>query len=100
MNASDPFESLPALSGPDDSVRRYFREICAIPLLTRAQETDLSRRMERGKLRRARALSRSTLVQQRVIGLLAQLSAGTVERSNVLERTDANDDNLFAGIKH
>jgi RNA polymerase primary sigma factor len=100
MNASDPFESLPALSGPDDSVRRYFREIGAIPLLTRAQETDLSRRMERGKLRRARALSRSTLVQQRVIGLLAQLSAGTVERSNVLERTDANDDNLFAGIKH
>jgi len=105
MNASDPFESVPAPSEPDDSVRRYLREIGTIPLLTRAQEADLGRRMERGKRRRARALSRSSLVQQRVIGLLAQVTAGTLERDNVLERTDArhlnhvNDDNLFAEVK-
>jgi RNA polymerase primary sigma factor len=104
MNAGDPFESLPAPSEPDDSVRRYLREIGAIPLLTREQEADLGRRMERGKLRRARALSRSLLVQQRVIGLLAQIAAGTLERDNVLERTDgrrlsqANDDRLFAEV--
>jgi RNA polymerase primary sigma factor len=104
MNAGDPFESLPAPSEPDDSVRRYLREIGAIPLLTRAQEADLGRRIERGKLRRARALSRSSLVQQRVIVLLAQITAGTLERDNVLERTDighlnhANDYNLFAEI--
>jgi RNA polymerase primary sigma factor len=115
MNASDPFESLSAPSEPDDSVQRYLREIGAIPLLTRAQEADLGRRMERGKLRRVRALSRSWLVQQRVIGLLAQVTAGTLERDNVLERTDARhlnhvhlnhahldqvgDGNLFAEVQ-
>jgi RNA polymerase primary sigma factor len=105
MNASVPFESLPASPEPDDSVRRYLREIGAIPLLTRAQETDLGRRMERGKLRRVRAFSRSSLVQQRVIGLLARVTARTLERDNVLERTDArhlnhvDDDNLFAEVK-
>ena len=103
MNASGPFDSLPAQSEPDDSVRRYLREIGTIPLLTRAQEADLGRRIERGKLRRARALSRSSLVQRRVMGLLAQVTAGTLEPDNVLERTDArhlrHDDNLFAEVQ-
>jgi RNA polymerase primary sigma factor len=105
MNATDPFALFPAPCEPDNSVRRYLREIGAIPLLTRAEEADLARRMERGKLRRARAFSRSSLVQQRVIGLLGQLSAGTLERDNVLERgdppqlNDVNDGNLFAELK-
>src|SRR5579862_4080249 len=49
----------------DDSVRRYLREIGSVPLLTRSQEVDLARRIERGKSRRDKAISRSGLVQQR-----------------------------------
>jgi RNA polymerase primary sigma factor len=102
MNARDPVERLPVPSESDDSVRRYLREIRAIPLLTRAQEVDLGRRIERGMLRRARAFSRSSLVQQRAMSLLAQLRAGELERDSILERSDArhfNDGDLFAEIK-
>ena len=47
----------------DDPVRVYLREMGAVPLLTREGEVDLARRMERGKLRMQKAISRSALVQ-------------------------------------
>ena len=43
----------------DDPVRVYLREMGAVPLLTREGEVDLARRMERGKLRMQKAISRS-----------------------------------------
>src|ERR1700732_3457728 len=47
----------------DDPVRVYLREMGAVPLLTREGEVNLARRMERGKLRMQKAISRSALVQ-------------------------------------
>jgi RNA polymerase primary sigma factor len=47
----------------DDPVRVYLHEMGAVPLLTREAEVDLARRMERGKLRMQKAISRSALVQ-------------------------------------
>jgi len=76
---------------PDDSVRRYLREIGSVPLLTRVQEVDLARRMERGKIRRERAISRSALVQRRVVELLAQIGAGSVEFDGLIERGDVEE---------
>ena len=43
----------------DDPVRVYLREMGAVPLLTREGEVNLARRMERGKLRMQKAISRS-----------------------------------------
>ncbi|MGC9950882.1 MAG: sigma-70 family RNA polymerase sigma factor [Bryobacteraceae bacterium] len=85
-------EPVPSFPEPDDSVRRYLREIGSVPLLTRAQEVDLARRMERGKMRRERAISRSALVQQRVVELLARIAAGSVELDGLIERGDVEDD--------
>ncbi len=51
----------------DDPVRVYLREMGAVPLLTRDGEVTLARRMERGKLRMQRAISRSALVQGQVL---------------------------------
>ena len=48
----------------DDPVRVYLREMGMVRLLTRQGEFDLARRMERGRLRVRKALSRSPLVQQ------------------------------------
>ncbi len=48
----------------DDPVRVYLREMGAVPLLTREGEVNLARRMERGKLRMQKAISRSAIVQQ------------------------------------
>ena len=85
-------EAAPSFPEPDDSVRRYLREIGSVPLLTRAQEVELARRMERGKIRLQRAISRSALVQRQVVELLAQVGAGAVELDELIERGDVEDD--------
>ncbi len=84
-------EPAPRPAESDDTVRRYLREIGSVPLLTRAQEVELARRMERGKLRREKAISRSALVQQRVVELLAQIAAGSVELDGLIERNDEEE---------
>ncbi len=84
-------EPAPSFPEHDDSVRRYLREIGSVPLLTRAQEVQLARRMERGQTRREKAISRSALVQQRVVELLAQVGAGSVELDSLMERSDVED---------
>ncbi len=67
----------------DDPVRVYLREMGAVPLLTREGEVELARRMERGKLRMQKAISRSAVVQLMV-----------VESAETIKRTDEELDNL------
>ncbi len=57
----------------DDPVRVYLREMGAVPLLTREGEVNLARRMERGKLRMQKAISRSALVQLRAVEICEQI---------------------------
>ena len=57
----------------DDPVRVYLREMGAVPLLTREGEVNLARRMERGKLRMQKAISRSAIVQQRAVEIVDQI---------------------------
>ncbi len=57
----------------DDPVRVYLREMGAVPLLTREGEVNLARRMERGKLRMQKAISRSALVQLRAVEIAEQI---------------------------
>src|SRR5713226_8711088 len=57
----------------DDPVRVYLREMGAVPLLTREGEVNLARRMERGKLRMQKAISRSALVQLRAVEISEQV---------------------------
>ena len=64
----------------DDPVRTYLREMGAISLLTRQGEVELARRMERGKLRVRKLLSRSTVVQQTVLAMCAGVRSGEVDQ--------------------
>src|SRR6266571_1977997 len=75
----------------DDPVRVYLREMGAVPLLTREGEVDLARRMERGKLRMQKAISRSALVQLVVLDLAEQLRRGAEELDNVVDLGDAEE---------
>src|SRR6202011_4687838 len=50
----------------DDPVRVYLREMGSVPLLTREGEVTLARKMERGKVRMQKAISRSALIQAAV----------------------------------
>jgi RNA polymerase primary sigma factor len=57
----------------DDPVRVYLREMGSVPLLTREGEVNLARRMERGKLRMQKAISRSGVVQYRAVEICEQV---------------------------
>ena len=78
----------------DDPVRVYLREMGAVPLLTREGEVDLARRMERGKLRMQKAISRSALVQLVVVELAEQLKKGTEELDNLVDLGDLEEGTL------
>jgi RNA polymerase primary sigma factor len=75
----------------DDPVRVYLREMGAVPLLTREGEVDLARRMERGKLRMQKAISRSALVQRVVEELAEQLKKGAEEIDSVVDVGDVEE---------
>src|SRR5436305_11173152 len=75
----------------DDPVRVYLREMGAVPLLTREGEVDLARRMERGKLRMQKAISRSALVQLVVVELAEQLKRTPEELENVTDLGDVEE---------
>src|SRR5579885_932525 len=53
----------------DDPVRVYLREMGSVRLLNREGEITLARRMERGKLRMVKSLTRSPLVWRRALEL-------------------------------
>src|SRR5450631_2085515 len=61
---SEPIEES---SFTDDPVRAYLREMGSVPLLTRQGELLLARKMDRGKLRMRKVISRSPLVQRLVL---------------------------------
>ena len=73
----------------DDPVRVYLREMGAVPLLTREGEVDLARRMERGKLRMQKAISRSALVE-----LAEQVKKASVELESVVDLGDVEEGSL------
>src|ERR1700687_5725241 len=75
----------------DDPVRVYLREMGAVPLLTREGEVDLARRMERGKLRMQKAISRSALVQRVVVELADQLKKAALELEVFVDLGDVEE---------
>ena len=64
---------------PDDPVRVYLREMGSVPLLTREGEVELARRMERGKLRMQKAISRSPLIQALAVSYADAIKRGEYE---------------------
>src|SRR5579863_3841873 len=75
----------------DDPVRVYLREMGAVPLLTREGEVNLARRMERGKLRMQKSISRSALVQLRVVEIAELLKHGDEELDNFVDLGDVEE---------
>ena len=76
----------------DDPVRVYLREMGSVPLLTRQGEVDLARRMERGKLRMQKAISRSPLVQQMVFSMYEAIRKNEISLEYVVDLGDPDAD--------
>ncbi len=84
----DEFPSAPAVEESiytDDPVRVYLREMGAVPLLTREGEVNLARKMERGKLRLQKAISRSALIQLIVLDIAEQIKKGSAVLDNFVD---------------
>src|SRR5215813_425040 len=62
-----------ALEKANDPVRMYLREMGTVPLLTRAGEVEIAKRIERGQLTVLKVLSRSPVIVREIITLGDQL---------------------------
>jgi RNA polymerase primary sigma factor len=69
----------------DDPVRVYLREMGSVRLLNRQGEIVLAKRMERGKMRMHKYISRSPLVWQTVLALSDGVRDGVVRLADFVE---------------
>src|ERR1044071_5681243 len=86
-----PVEEAPETPFTDDPVRVYLREMGTYSLLTRDREIDLARRMERGRLRMHKAMSRSGPVREHALSLYRDIKSGVVQLDDVTEIAGANE---------
>jgi RNA polymerase primary sigma factor len=76
----------------DNPVRVYLREMGAVSVLTREGEVNLARRMERGKLRMQKAISRSALVQLRAVAIAGQIRHETEDLNAFVDLGDLEEE--------
>src|SRR5437667_12181425 len=69
----------------DDPVRAYLREMGSVSLLSRQREIDLAQRIERGKLRMQKALSRSPLIRRNVLAIHEDVHKGQARLEDFFE---------------
>ncbi len=83
-----------------DPVRVYLREMGASPLLTREEEVEIAKRIERGQLTALKALSRSPIVIQQVLALGEDLKGGlrSIKEMVVFDEEEITDEILQARV--
>ena len=79
------------LQETDDLVRKYLREMGAVPLLTRDGEVEIAKRIERGQNNVLKAMSRSPIVIREIQKLGEELKSGARSIKGVIV---FNDDEL------
>jgi RNA polymerase primary sigma factor len=89
----------------DDPVRIYLREMGVVPLLTREEEVDIAKRIERGQLNAMKALARSPLVIRQILVIGEDLKRGIRSIGEILvfdgdEITEETPRNCFDDITH
>jgi RNA polymerase primary sigma factor len=69
----------------NDPVRLYLREMGTVPLLKRADEVAIAKRMERGHLMVLKTISRSPIVLKELITVGRDLRAGTLSIKKIIQ---------------
>jgi RNA polymerase primary sigma factor len=69
----------------NDPVRLYLREMGTVPLLKRADEVAIAKRMERGRLMVLKTITRSPIVLKELIAVGAGLCDGTVSIKKIVQ---------------
>jgi RNA polymerase primary sigma factor len=85
----------------NDPVRVYLREMGASPLLTRAGEVDIAKRIERGQLSALKALSRSPIVIHEVLAMGEDLKRGlrSIKEAIVFDEEEMTEEILQDRVK-
>src|ERR1044071_8213353 len=78
-------ESAEGHSFTDDPVRVYLREMGSVGLLKRQGEIDLARRMERGRFRTQKALSRAPVVWRHALEMYENARKGVLQLEEIIE---------------
>ena len=76
------------LDKTNDPVRLYLREMGIVPLLTREGEVAIAKRIERGKIRAQKAISRSPIAITELIKVGKELEAGDLSIREVVQFTE------------
>jgi RNA polymerase primary sigma factor len=66
----------------------YLREMGSVPLLTREGEVEIAKRIERGQNAVLKALSRSPLVIQKIIGMGEEVERNTLSTRDLIQISD------------
>jgi RNA polymerase primary sigma factor len=77
-----------AVEKANDPVRMYLREMGTVPLLTRAGEVEIAKRIERGHLTVLKVLSRSLVIVREIITLGDQLKTDPSIIKDILRFSD------------
>jgi len=77
-----------ALEKANDPVRMYLREMGTVPLLTRAGEVEIAKRIERGQLTVLKVLSRSPVIVRQIVTLGDQLKRDPSIIKDILRFSD------------
>jgi RNA polymerase primary sigma factor len=93
IEEADEFLDLDLIPAPagdktNDPVRMYLREMGAVPLLTREGEVEIAKRIERGQTVVLKALSRSPLVIQKIIGMGEEVERGAQASRDLVQISD------------
>ncbi len=90
-----------ALEKTNDPVRIYLREMGIVPLLTREDEVDIAKRIERGQLSALKALSRSPLVMRQILVLGEDLKRGirSIKEIVVFDEDEITEETLQNCVK-
>jgi len=93
LEETDEFLDLELLPTPgsdktNDPVRMYLREMGAVPLLTREGEVEIAKRIERGQNIVLKALSRSPLVIQKILGMGEEVEHGSLSARDLIQISD------------
>jgi len=85
-----------AAESTSDPVRVYLREMGASPLLTREEEVEIAKRIERGQVTSLKALSRSPIVIQQVLAIGEDLKRGlrSIKDTVVIDDEEITDETL------
>ena len=85
----EPASDLLPAANTNDPVRLYLREMGSVPLLSRAGEVRIARRIEVNQNAVMKALSRSPLMMREVMHYCAEIDAGALTVRDVLQFADA-----------